>query len=173
MIINRKLITHILVLLIISFSQKSLTEISIQTLDSWRIESYSSDNLMVRKPSEKSDSYLAFEMSRPFCICEALTFVRYEQNEFKDKQEIEGQVVFNFMRPKKVTFKVRIADEDWYVLGIKNFPTIRGADIIDIKSEHFKDRFDIRGLDNVMKQSKAMCESFVEYEFVEAKEIDV
>ena len=172
MIIKRKLISHILILFIISFTHKSLAGVSIQTLDSWRIESYTPDHLMVRKPSEKSDSYLAFEMSRPFCICKALTFVRYETNEFKDDQEIDGQIVFNFMRPKKVTFKVKVAEEDWYVLGIKNFPTIRSADILDIKSDYFKDRFDIRGLDYVMDQSKAMCESFIEYEYVEAKEID-
>ncbi len=173
MTIKRKEINHILIILFLLFTNQSLAEVSIQTLDSWKIESYSPDSLMVRKPSEKSDSYLAFEMSRPFCICEALTFVRYEQNEFKDKQEIEGQIVFNFIRPKKVTFKVRLAEEDWYVLGIKNFPTIRGADILDIKSEFFKDRFDIRGLDNVMDQSKSMCESFIEYEFPSAKELDV
>ena len=173
MIIRRKLISLSLILLIISFTHKSLAGVSIQTLDSWRIESYTPDNLMVRKSSEKSDSYLAFEMSRPFCICQALTFVRYEQNEFKDDQEIEGQIVFNLMRPKKVTFKVRVAEEDWYVLNIKNFPTIRSVEILDIKSEYFKDRFDIRGLDNVMDQSKAMCKSFIEYEYVEAKEIDV
>ena len=159
--------------ILILFSTHSLADIRIQTLDSWNIESYTADNLMVRKLSEKTDSYLAFEMSRPFCICEDLAFVRYESNEFKKNQEFEGQLVFNLMRPKKVTFVVKVADHDWYVLGIKQFPTIRDADILDIKSEYFKDRYDIRGLDHVMAQSKTMCESFIEYQQVKAKEIDV
>ena len=68
---------------------------------------------------------------------------------------------------------MKVADHDWYVLGIKQFPTIRDADILDIKSEYFKDRYDIRGLDHVMAQSKTMCESFFEYQQVKAKEIDV
>jgi hypothetical protein len=112
-------------------------------------------------------------MSRPFCICEDLSFIIYQDNEFKDKQEIEGKLSFNFLRSKKVTYKVYHADRDWFVLRLKNFPSIRGAEHLEIESPHFKDSYVITGLEQVMEQSKNMCESFIEYQQVEAKEIDV
>ena len=54
----------ILNLIILSlFSTHFLAEVSIQTLDSWNIESYSPDSLMVRKVAEDTDSYLAIVVS--------------------------------------------------------------------------------------------------------------
>ncbi len=164
---------RLITLVIILFTSQVFSGVSIQTLDSWTIESYTPDALMVRKDSELNDNYLAFEMSRPFCICEDLSFIIYQENEFKDKQEIEGKLSFNFLRSKNVTYKVYHADRDWFVLRLKNFPSIRGAEHLQIESPHFKDSYVITGLENVMEQSKKMCESFIEYQHVEAKEIDV
>ena len=110
-------------------------------------------------------------MSRPFCICEDLSFIIYQDNEFKDEQEIEGKLSFNFLRSKNVTYKVYHADRDWFVLRLKNFPSIRKAEHLEIESPHFKDSFVITGLQHAMEQSKNMCESFIEYEHVEPKEI--
>ena len=73
------------------FTSLAFSDVRIQTLDSWNIESYTPDSLMIRKESEKSDNYLAFEMNRPFCICEDLSFIIYENNDLKPKQEIEGK----------------------------------------------------------------------------------
>ena len=164
-----KALIHLIILSL--FSTHFLAEVSIQTLDSWNIESYSPDSLMVRKVAEDTDSYLAIEVSRPFCICENLVIVRHGHHEFKDKQEIEGSLSFNFLRSKKVTYQVYHADRDWYVLRLKNFPSIRKAEHLEIESPHFKDSFVITGLEQVMEQSKDMCESFIEYEHVEPKEI--
>ena len=158
-------------LLSLLISLQITSEVRIQTLDSWKIESYSPDSLMVRKGAEESDSYLAIEVSRPFCICENLAIVRYEENNFKDKQEIEGTLSFNFLRSKRVTFKVNHADKDWYVLGLVDFPSIRNAEHLSIESDYFKDSYVITGLNHVMKQSTKMCESYIEYERVEPKEI--
>ncbi len=160
-------------IIVLLFTSQVFSNINIQTLDSWTIQSYTPDALMVRKDSELNDNYLAFEMSRPFCICEDLSFIIYQDNEFKDKQEIEGKLSFNFLRSKKVTYKVYHADRDWFVLRLKNFPSIRGAEHLEIESPHFKDSYVITGLEQVMEQSKNMCESFIEYQQVEAKEIDV
>ena len=158
-------------LLSLIISLQITSNVRIQTLDSWKIESYTPDALMVRKDSELNDNYLAFEMSRPFCICEDLSFIMYQENEFKDKQEIEGKLSFNFLRSKKVTYKVYHADRDWFVLRLKNFPSIRKAEHLEIESPHFKDSYVITGLQHAMEQSKNMCESFIEYEHVEPKEI--
>ena len=156
--------------LIISLQVSS--NVSIQTLDSWTIESYTPDALMVRKDSELNDNYLAFEMSRPFCICEDLSFIIYQDNEFKDKQEIEGSLSFNFLRSKRVTFKVQHADKDWFIMGIKHFPSIRGADHLTVHvGDYFKDSYVLTGLDHVMKQSTKMCESLYPYQHAEPKEI--
>ena len=157
---------------LILFSTHSLAEVSIQTLDSWNIESYSPDSLMVRKVAEDTDSYLAIEVSRPFCICENLVIVRHGHHDFEDKQEIEGSLSFNFLRSKKVTFKVQHADKDWFIMGIKHFPSIRGADHLTVHvGDYFKDSYVLTGLDHVMKQSTKMCESLYPYEHVEPKEI--
>ena len=158
-------------IIVLLFTSQVFSNINIQTLDSWTIQSYTPDALMVRKDSELNDNYLAFEMSRPFCICEDLSFIIYQDNEFKDEQEIEGKLSFNFLRSKKVTYKVYHADRDWFVLRLKNFPSIRKAEHLEIESPHFKDSFVITGLEQVMEQSKNMCESFIEYEHVEPKEI--
>ena len=160
-------------LLSLIISLQITSNVRIQTLDSWTIQSYTPDALMVRKDSEHNDNYLAFQMSRPFCICEDLSFIIYEENELKPKQEIEGKLSFNFLRSKKVTYKVHHADRDWFVLRLKNFPSIRGAEYLEIESPHFKDSYVITGLEQVMEQSKKICESYIEYEQVEAKEIDV
>ena len=159
--------------LLLLFTSQVFSNVSIQTLDSWTIQSYTPDALMVRKDSEHNDNYLAFEMSRPFCICEDLSFIIYEDNDLKPKQEIEGKLSFNFLRSKNVTYKVHHADRDWFVLRLKNFPSIRGADHLEIESPLFKDSYVITGLEQVMEQSKKMCESYIEYQHVEAKEIDV
>ena len=146
-------------------------EVRIQTLDSWQIQSFSPDALLVRKGSEITDSYLAIEVSRPFCICENLSIVRYEDNDLKEDQEIEGKLSFNFLRSKRVTYRVKHADKDWYVLSLVDFPSIRNTEHLSIESEFFKDSYVITGLDHVMKQSTKMCESFIEYERIEPKEI--
>ena len=157
--------------ILLLFSTYSLADVSIQTLDSWNIESYSPDSLMVRKVSEDSDSYLAISVARPFCICEELSIVRYEDNQFKEKDLIEGKLSFNFLRSKSVNFKVKHADKDWYILGLVNFPSIRGAEHLSIESEYFKDSYVITGLDHVMQQSTKMCESLYPYEHVKPEEI--
>ena len=167
------LLKLLMLFVIVIFSNNSLGAVRIQTLDSWNIESFTPDALMIRKESEKSDNYLAFEMNRPFCICEDLSFIIYEENDLKPKQEIEGKLSFNFLRSKNVTYKVHHADRDWFVLRLKNFPSIREADHLEIESPHFKDSYVITGLEQVMEQSKKMCESYIEYQHVEAKEIDV
>ena len=125
------------------------------------------------KQSENNDNYLAFEMNRPFCICKQLSFVIYEDNKFEESQLVEGRLSFNFQSTKKVTYKIMHAEKDWYVLGLESFPSIRNAENIEIESSHFKDSFVITGLEEVMEQSKKMCESYIEYEYAEAQEIDV
>jgi len=158
--------------LLLLFSTYSVAEVSIQTLDSWNIESYSPDSLMVRKVAEDTDSYLAIEVSRPFCICENLVIVRHGHHDFEDKQEIEGSLSFNFLRSKRVTFKVQHADKDWFIMGIKHFPSIRGADHLTVHvGDYFKDSYVLTGLDHVMKQSTKMCESLYPYQHAEPKEI--
>lgn len=158
-----------------ALSTHLIAEVRIQTLDSWKIESYSPDSLMVTKSSESKDNYLAFEMSRPFCICEQLSFVMYEENEFTNKELIEGKLSFNFLRTKNVTYKIEHAQQGLFVLGLKNFPSIRNTEHLSIKSEHFEDEFVITGLSEVMQQSKDMCQSYIEYEYVEpeAEEMSV
>jgi len=127
---------------------------------------------MVRKVAEDTDSYLAIEVSRPFCICENLVIVRHGHHDFEDKQEIEGSLSFNFLRSKRVTFKVQHADKDWFIMGIKHFPSIRGADHLTVHvGDYFKDSYVLTGLDHVMKQSTKMCESLYPYQHAEPKEI--
>ena len=170
MIVKRKLISHILVLLIISFSQNSLAEISIQTLDSWRIESYSSDNLMVRKPSEKSDSYLAFEMSRPFCICtDPLITTPIANSTYNKGDKIKATMSIDNYKPVDIIFEVvTFLNDTEFLLRPKFYPSLRYANIIKIKFEHNVPLDDIlfntKGMTNAMKQSEKICLSIFELE---------
>ena len=101
MTIKKNILRPALILAFILFANKSLGEVRIQTLDSWNIESYSPDALMVRKSSEHKNNYLAFEMNRPFCICSEVSFVMYEDNDFKSKQKMRFSD-FLLFRPSKI-----------------------------------------------------------------------
>ena len=71
--------------------------------------------------------------------------------DFKKAQEIEFEVFL--ARPNKKT----------NLIQPQNFPSIREAKFIEIKTVYGKERFILSGFKDVMRQATEMCKSFIPY----------
>ncbi|MFL2697627.1 MAG: hypothetical protein ACJ0F4_00325 [Gammaproteobacteria bacterium] len=157
------------ILILLSFNLEA--EIQMQTLDSFEIQSLDADALVVSKVSESTDSHLSFLMSRPFCICNDLTFaILNTDTEIKEGDSLQGKMVID-LRAKPVTFSVEHKTDTLLLLTVQSFPSIRESSVIEIKTNFIEESYLTKGLKNVMEQSKKICESFIEYEQAEPKEI--
>ncbi len=159
------------------------SEIDIRTIDAFKIKNLGSDRLIITKDSENPDSIAGFYflMERPYCLCEEVSFVlgNSSKEDFIRPVEdsyFEGRMRVDFKRPKKITYRVKVADasEDWNIISPKGpFPSIRNAEIVEITTPYGIERFILEGFKDVMRQATKMCESFIPYEDegVEAKEV--
>ena len=156
------------ILILLSFNLEA--EIQMQTLDSFEIQSLDSESLVVSKVSQSTDSYLGFMMNRPFCICTDLTFaISNEDKGIKEGDSLEGKMVID-LRAKPVTFQVETRTDSMVLLSVHAFPSIREASVVQIETDFIKESYLIKGLEDVMQQTKEMCKSFIPYEEVEGSE---
>jgi hypothetical protein len=77
-------------------------------------------------------------------------------------------------KSKQVKFKVflAVADKTTNIIKPKHFPSIREAKFIEIDTVYGNSRFIMEGFKEAMKQATKMCESFIPYITLEAKEMD-
>ena len=155
-------------------------EVEILTIDSFMINSMGEDSLMVTKRDDDSgDNGFFFLMDRPFCICESVTFVQ-QTPDLKDFVRPEqgtyfyGTMKIDHKKSKEVKFKVflAVADKTTNVIEPMHFPSIREAKFIEIDTVYGQSRFIMEGFQEAMKQATKICESFIPYKRVEAKEME-
>ena len=174
--INKKL----LVLPFFLYIDNLIAEIEILTIDSFMINSMGENSLMVTKRDDVTgDNGFFFLMDRPFCVCESVTFVQ-QTPDLKDCERPEqgtyfyGTMKIDHKKSKEVKFKVFLAvpNKTTNVIEPMHFPSIREAKFVEIDTVYGKSRFIMEGFQDAMKQATKICESFIPYKKVEAKEMD-
>ena len=166
-----KFINLLIFFIAVFFSTKSLSEIELITIDSFRINSMGQDSLMISKKDDaNNDSGFFFLMERPFCLCERVAFVQQtpDSKDFIRPEEdsfINGTMRVDFKKAKQVEFEVFLArpNKSTNIIEPQNFPSIRNAKFIEINTVYGKDRFILEGFKDAMKQATKMCESFIPY----------
>jgi len=167
-----------LFLLFLPFSISS--DIHLTTIDAFNITSISPDYLMVSKQSETSDGTFYFQMNRPYCLCEEVSFIlpTPESKDFERPKEdsyIEGTMRIDFKKPKQIEYEVWLAREDSsenIIIPQGPFPSIREAKLINIDTPYGRFRFILEGFKDAMRQATKMCESWIPYEENKVEAID-
>ena len=111
-------------------------------------------------------------MERPFCICSGLVVTLKKGNADIEKGDrIKGTISIDMKKPYQTNFKVlNIFDNGYLLLQPKGFPSIRSSQLIKVKLDKgISETFFMQGIDEVMEQSKSICESGWQYEHVEPK----
>jgi len=176
------LISKLIVLLFTGFfAASSLAEVDLLTIDSFFINSMGENSLMVTKKDDtaQGDNGFFFLMERPFCVCERVTFVQQtpQREDFKRPKEDSyffGSMKIDHKKPKNVRYKVILAmpEKSTNLIEPLHFPSIREAKFMEINTVYGKSRFNMDGFSEAMKQATKICESFIPYKKVEAKEMD-
>lgn len=148
-----------------SFLEASL---ELRTIDNWGIWSYSNENLVLQKTSEDKETNLYIEMSRPFCICTDPTIlIPVGDTNYSEGDRVKATMTVDKGKPKEVILKVYNilgsgSDRD-YVMKLHYFPSMRDADMINIKfnsATPFSNiAFNTKGMANAMHQSEKICMS--------------
>ena len=90
---------------------------------------------------------------------------------------LKGTMTIDMKKPYQTNFKVlNIFDNGNLLLAPIGFPSIRSSQLVKVKLHNgISESFFMKGIDEVMEQSKSMCESGWQYEHVEpkAKEMNV
>ena len=176
------LVTKLIVLVFtVFFAASSLAEIDILTIDSFMINSMGENSLMVTKKDDtaQGDNGFFFLMERPFCVCERVTFVQQtpKRDDFERPKEDSyffGSMKIDHKKSKEVRFRVFLAmpEKSTNLIEPLHFPSIRDAKFMEIDTVYGKSRFIMEGFPEAMKQATKICESFIPYKKVEAKEMD-
>ena len=153
-----------------SFLEASL---ELRTIDNWGIWSYSNENLVLQKTSEDKETNLYIEMSRPFCICTDPTIlIPVGDTNYSEGDRVKATMTVDKGKPKEVILKVYNilesgSDRD-YVMKLHYFPSMRDADMINIKfnsATPFSNiAFNTKGMANAMHQSEKICMSSYDIE---------
>ena len=148
-----------------SFLEASL---ELRTVDNWGIWSYSNENLVLQKTSEDKETNLYIEMSRPFCICTDPTIlIPVGDTNYSEGDRVKATMTVDKGKPKEIILKVYNilesgSDRD-YVMKLHYFPSMRDADMINIKfnsATPFSNiAFNTKGMANAMHQSEKICMS--------------
>ena len=164
---------------LVLFSGTAFTEVDIVTLDDFSIYNVNEHDLVIAK-NGKTDrgGFLGFRMERPFCICSGLVVTLKKGNaDIERGDRIKGTISIDMKKPYQTNFKVlNIFDNGYLLLQPKGFPSIRSSQLIKVKLDKgISETFFMQGIDEVMEQSKSICESGWQYEHVEpkAKEMNV
>ena len=164
---------------LVLFSGTAFTEVDIVTLDDFSIYNINEHDLVIAKTG-KTDraNFLGFRMERPFCICSNIVLsIKKGNTDIERGDRLKGTMTIDMKKPYQTNFKVlNIFDNGNLLLAPIGFPSIRSSKLIKVKLNNgISESFFMKGIDEVMEQSKSMCESGWQYEHVEpkAKEMNV
>jgi len=164
---------------LVLFSGTAFTEVDIVTLDDFSIYNVNEHDLVIAKTG-KTDraNFLGFRMERPFCICSNIVLsIKKGNTDIERGDRLKGTMTVDMKKPYQTNFKVlNIFDNGNLLLAPIGFPSIRSSKLIKVKLDNgISESFFMKGIDEVMEQSKSMCESGWQYEHVEpkAKEMNV
>ena len=164
---------------LVLFSGTAFTEVDIVTLDDFSIYNVNEHDLVIAKTG-KTDraNFLGFRMERPFCICSNIVLsIKKGNTDIERGDRLKGTMTIDMKKPYQTNFKVlNIFDNGNLLLAPIGFPSIRSSQLVKVKLHNgISESFFMKGIDEVMEQSKSMCESGWQYEHVEpkAKEMNV
>ena len=164
---------------LVLFSGTAFTEVDIVTLDDFSIYNVNEHDLVIAKTG-KTDraNFLGFRMERPFCICSNIVLsIKKGNTDIERGDRLKGTMTIDMKKPYQTNFKVlNIFDNGNLLLAPIGFPSIRSSKLIKVKLNNgISESFFMKGIDEVMEQSKSICESGWQYEHVEpkAKEMNV
>ena len=153
---------------ILLFSSTAFTEVDIVTLDDFAIYNVTKDDLVVAKSGRKDrENFLGFRMERPFCICSNIVLsIKKGNMDIERGDRLKGTMTIDMKKPYQTNFKVLdIFDNGNLLLAPRGFPSIRSSKLIKVKLDNgISESFFMKGIDEVMQQSKSMCESPYLYE---------
>ena len=161
-----------LALVLLAISYLTYSEVDLRTIDDFGIYSLNEHDLVVSKQGKTDkENFLAFRMERPFCLCTSLVISLKGTGEVKENDYIKGTISIDMKKPHQVNFRVLQEFESGYLLlRPYGYPSIRSSKFIKVRTEIGSyETFLMQGIDNVMEQSKSMCESEYLYEYVEPK----
>ena len=162
-----------------SFLEASL---ELRTVDNWGIWSYSNENLVLQKTSEDAKTNLYIEMARPFCICSDPTIlIPVGDTNYSEGDRVKATMTVNKGKPKDIILKVynimESGSDSDYVMKLHYFPSMRDADMINIKfnstSPFSNIAFNTEGMGNAMHQSEKICMSGYDIEEPEMLETNL
>ena len=146
--------------------------VDLTTIDNFNIFSTSEHDLIVSKPGHKDRvNFLAFRMERPFCICANPVISLGSDKEIEEGLKVKGTITVDMTKPVETLLQVMQQFESGHVLFRPlKFPSLRSSKVVTVNTElGTSESFLTKGIDNVMEQSKSMCESEFLYEYVEPK----
>ena len=165
------------VFLCIVVSSPLIAEVDIVTLDDFAIYSVNKQDLVVAKSGKNDrDNFLGFRMERPFCICSNIVLsIKKGNTDIERGDRLKGTMTIDMKKPYQTNFKVlNIFDNGNLLLAPRGFPSIRSSQLIKVKLDNgISESFFMKGIDEVMEQSKSMCESPYLYEEDETKSQDM
>ena len=167
----------ILSFFLLFFSSLNFSEVDIVTLDDYAIYSVNKNDLVVAKSGKNDrDNFLGFRMERPFCICSNIVLsIKKGNTDIEKGDRLKGTMTIDMKKPYQTNFKVlNIFDNGNLLLAPRGFPSIRSSQLIKVKLDNgISESFFMKGIDEVMEQSKSMCESQYLYEVVEPESKDM
>ena len=167
----------VLYICILIFSSTNFSEVDIVTLDDFAIYSVNDHDLVIAKNGKTDrENFLGFRMERPFCICSNIVLsIKKGNTDIERGDRLKGTMTIDMKKPYQTNFKVlNIFDNGNLLLAPRGFPSIRSSQLIKVKLDNgISESFFMKGIDEVMEQSKSMCESQFLYEEVEPKSKDM
>ena len=162
---------------LVLFSGAAFTEVDIVTLDDFSIYNVNEHDLVIAKTG-KTDraNFLGFRMERPFCICSNIVLsIKKGNTDIERGDRLKGAMTVDMKKPYQTNFKVlNIFDNGNLLLAPIGFPSIRSSKLIKVKLDNgISESFFMKGIDEVMEQSRSMCESPYLYEEEETKSKDM
>ena len=153
---------------LVLFSGTAFTEVDIVTLDDFSIYNVNEHDLVIAKTG-KTDraNFLGFRMERPFCICSNIVLsIKKGNTDIERGDRLKGTMTVDMKKPYQTNFKVlNIFDNGNLLLAPIGFPSIRSSQLVKVKLHNgISESFFMKGIDEVMEQSKSMCESPYLYE---------
>ena len=158
----------VLYICILIFSSTNFSEVDLVTLDDFAIYSVNDHDLVVAKNGKTDrENFLGFRMERPFCICSNIVLsIKKGNTDIERGDRLKGTMTIDMKKPYQTNFKVlNIFDNGNLLLAPRGFPSIRSSQLIKVKLDNgISESFFMKGIDEVMEQSKSMCESPYLYE---------
>jgi len=167
--ILRKIAVYILITL---FSNLTISQVDLTTLDNWKILSTSEHDLFISKEgASNSNNFIGFQMHRPFCVCKNPIINLVTDEEFTQGSTLPGSISVDLKKKTKISLKVLFFEAGRVLLAPLGFPSLRESKLVEIESSFASEKFLTEGIDHAMDSSSNMCNSNYYYHLVEPEEI--